>query len=343
MTEENTPDTINSEELVESMLIASRSVVRTCMQIRPSEHVLVVTDPECSEVGQSLYEAAAEVTDRVLLMMMPLTQKKGVEPPDPVAELMRQQDVVLIATKSSLTHSRARMNASRENARIASMPGITSEILAKGGMTADYGAMKKEISGLNALLRKRTMVKVRSPSGTDLAFTTGARWILEDNGICNRPGQITNLPTGKVFVLPKEGTANGKIVIDGSLDGVILDEPITLLVENGNVINISGGQHAENMISKMDSIRATVKTSQIDKVATLAEFGFGMNARSILSGSQLEDQVVRGSSYIAIGDNSSLGGTSKVGYQIRGVMLKPTVELEDVDLVVDGKVTARKR
>ena len=78
-------------------------------------------------------------------------------------------------------------------------------------MTADYGAMKKEISGLNSLLRKRTLVRVKSSSGTDFTFTTGARWILEDNGICNRPGQITNLPTGKVFVLPKEGARMGRL------------------------------------------------------------------------------------------------------------------------------------
>ena len=198
-----------SDDLSEAMLTAARSVVRTCMQIRPSEHVLVVTDPETSEVGRALYEATAEVTDRILLMMMPPSHKKGMEPPSPVAELMRQQDVVLLATKTSLTHTRARRNATRENARIASMPGITTEILSKGGMTADYGAMKKEISGLNTLLRKRTSGVVRTPGGTDLSFRTGARWVLEDSGICNRPGQITNLPAGKVFVLRKEGTANG--------------------------------------------------------------------------------------------------------------------------------------
>ena len=54
-----------SDELSEAMLTAARSVVRTCMQIRPSEHVLVVTDPETSEVGRALYEATAEVTDRI--------------------------------------------------------------------------------------------------------------------------------------------------------------------------------------------------------------------------------------------------------------------------------------
>ena len=45
----------------EAMLTAARSVVRTCMQVRPHEHVLVVTDPLTSEVGRSLYEAASEV------------------------------------------------------------------------------------------------------------------------------------------------------------------------------------------------------------------------------------------------------------------------------------------
>lgn len=332
-----------SDDLSEAMLTAARSVVRTCMQIRPSEHVLVVTDPETSEVGRALYEATAEVTDRILLMMMPPSHKKGMEPPSPVADLMRQQDVVLLATKTSLTHTRARRNATRGNARIASMPGITTEILSKGGMTADYGAMKKEISGLNPLLRKRTSVVVRSPGGTDLSFRTGARWVLEDSGICNRPGQITNLPAGKVFVLPKEGTANGKVVIDGSWEGHRLEEPLTLLIEDGVVIGTSGGEESEEITRVMDEARSRVRSSLIERVGTIAEFGFGMNPRSHISGNQLEDQVVRGSAYIAIGDNSALGGTASVGFQLRGVMSKPSVELEDVDLVVDGKITARKR
>ena len=56
MAEESLEISSDTDEMAEAMLTASRSVVRTCMQIRPSEHVLVVTDPECSEVGQSLYE-----------------------------------------------------------------------------------------------------------------------------------------------------------------------------------------------------------------------------------------------------------------------------------------------
>ena len=89
----------NSEEYAESMLTSARSVIRTCLQIRSFETVLIVTDPESSLIGRALYEASAEVTDRTLMMMMPTSYKKGSEPPDYVAELMRKQDVVILATK----------------------------------------------------------------------------------------------------------------------------------------------------------------------------------------------------------------------------------------------------
>ena len=39
-------------------------------------------------------------------------------------------------------------------------------------------------------------------------------------------------------------------MIDGSLDGEMLDEPVTLLVEEGNVIEISGGSVSEDLISR---------------------------------------------------------------------------------------------
>lgn len=124
MAEESDVSIGDDGEREEAMLTAARSVVRTCMQVRPHEHVLVVTDPSTADVGRSLYEAAAEVTDRILMMMMPRSHRQGNEPPASVGDLMRRQNVVLLATRNSLTHTRARITASQQGARIASMPGI---------------------------------------------------------------------------------------------------------------------------------------------------------------------------------------------------------------------------
>ena len=214
MSENRENEIKNSEEFVESMLTSARSIIRTCLQIRSFETILIVTDPESSVIGRALYEASAEVTDRTLMMMMPTSHKKGSEPPDYVAELMRKQDIVILATKSSMTHTKARINASRTGrTRIISMPGISEVMFSAGGMTADYNALQKELSGLTSLFRRKRDVKVTSPGGTDITFSIGAKWRTDDNGICNRPGQVMNLPSGRVFVFPKEETMNGTIAV----------------------------------------------------------------------------------------------------------------------------------
>ena len=337
-------NTGDSENDTESMLTSARSVIRTCLQIRPFEPVLIVTDPESSAIGRALYEAAAEVTDRTLMMMMPTSHKKGSEPPDYVAELMRNQDVVILATKSSLTHTKARINASRTGrTRIISMPGINENMFSIGGMTADYNALQKEISGLTSIFRRKRDVRVTSPGGTDIRFSIGAKWRTDDNGICNRPGQVMNLPSGRVFVFPKEDTMNGRIVIDGSWEGNLMQEPIVMEVENGIITNISESEISEKINSIFAEVSKPLNKSKAALVKTVAEFGFGMNSRAKVVGNLLEDQVVRGAAHFVLGDNSAYGGKNNIGLQMRGVILKPTIELQDIDLVKDGKIIARRK
>ena len=290
-----------------------------------------------------MYEASAEVTDRTLMMMMPTSHKKGSEPPDYVAELMRKQDVVILATKSSMTHTKARINASKTGrTRIISMPGISELMFSAGGMTADYNALQKELSGLTSLFRRKRDVKVTSPGGTNITFSIGAKWRTDDNGICNRPGQVMNLPSGRVFVFPKEETMNGTIVIDGSWEGKLIVEPIIMEIENGVVTNISESEFTEKINLTFDEVSKSLNKNKATIVKTVAEFGFGMNARAKVIGNLLEDQVVRGAAHFILGDNSAYGGKNNIGLQMRGVILKPTIELNDIDLVKDGKIVARR-
>jgi len=317
-------------------------VIRTCLQVRREEDVLVITDPETSEVGQALYEEAARVTDRILLVMMPPTQKPGKEPPLPVSDIMRKNRVIIIATKDSLTHTRARQQATKEGARIVSMPGIGRLSFESGGMTADYNALQREISGMGSVFRRKRRVRVKSSNGTDVEFLTGGRWILEDNGICNRPSQVSNLPAGKVFVLPKEESMNGTIVIDGSWEGRLLEEPISFQIKDGVVIEITGGKIAEDISSVFEVAKTGIRSSKRDKVWTVAEFGFGMNPKATEPvGNKVEDLVVRGSSYFGFGDNTHIGGTARVGIHLRGMIVKPEIMLEDSVIVDDGKITVR--
>ncbi len=228
---------LSIEEVAEQLKVSAQTVIKTCMDIRRGENVLIVCDPTTGDIGQALHEAANERSDRVLLIVMPKARHHGEEPPPPVTNLMRQQQVVIAPTRYSLTHTRAIRQSLRGGARIATMPGMTNEMFSRGGMSADFSLIKQKISGLGTYFRRRRIAKVTSEQGTDVTFEVNWReWKLDDNGICNRPKMLTNLPAGKAFIMPREGSMNGTIVIDGSWESNLVDEPITLIIENAMVM-----------------------------------------------------------------------------------------------------------
>ena len=64
---------------------------------------------------------------------------EAAEPPDAVAAAMLAADVVLAPTIQSISHTAARKAATEAGVRVASMPGVTEEMLARM-MDADMAA-----------------------------------------------------------------------------------------------------------------------------------------------------------------------------------------------------------
>ncbi len=337
--EKNLQDNPEDELPIEELLANSaKMVVETCMDIRRGENVLIVCDPTTGAIGQALHEATIKKSERVLLIVMPKAKHHGEEPPTPVANLMRQQQVVLAPTKYSLTHTRAVRQAVRDGARVATMPGITNDMFTHGGMSADFNKIKQRISNLGPYFRRRRIVNVKSKEGTDITFEVNWRdWKLDDNGICNRPRMLTNLPAGKAFILPREGTMNGILIIDGSWDSTLLDEKIELQIEDGMVVDVKGGQIAANIRQEFGEVAKKLRSKDRENVWTVAEFGFGMNDQARMGGNVLEDEKRLGTCYFSIGDNTTLGGSSAVGIHIPGVLTNPSVWLDDSQILQDGE------
>ena len=329
-------------EFSEKMAKSARTVIDTCMDLRRGENILIVCDPTTTEIGQALHDAASIRSDRVLLIVMPKGRHHGEEPPAPVANLMRQQQVVIAPTRYSLTHTRAVRQAIKDGSRVATMPGMTVEMFTEGGMTADFNIIKKNIGEMNAQLRRKRIVNVKSETGTNVTFEVNWReWKLDDNGICNRPRMVTNLPAGKIFTLPREGTMNGTIVIDGSWDSNLVDEPVVLQIENGLVVDVKGGTAAAQIRQTFGEAAKRLKSKEQENVWTIAEFGFGMNPHARLAGNVLEDEKRLGTAYFSIGDNTTLGGSAAVGIQISGVLESPSVWLDETVLFENGSFVVK--
>ena len=328
-------------DTVEKMARSARTVIDTCMDVRRGENILIICDPTTTEIGQSLHDAASLRSDRVLLVVMPKGRHHGDEPPAPVANLMRQQQVVIAPTRYSLTHTKAVRQAIKDGSRVATMPGMTVEMFTEGGMSADFNIIKKNIGEMSNLLRRKRIINVKSDTGTNVTFEVNWReWKLDDNGICNRPRMLTNLPAGKIFTLPREGTMNGTIVIDGSWDSDLVDEPVVLQIENGLVVDVKGGTAAAQIRQTFGEAAKRLKSKDQENVWTIAEFGFGMNPNARVAGNVLEDEKRLGTAYISIGDNTTLGGSAAVGIQISGVLERPSIWMDETLLFEEGQFVA---
>ena len=321
--------TMSDEEREEALKASAEMVVKTCMEIYRHENVLVVADPTTSEIGEALYLAASKISERVLMVVMPKGRHHGEEPPRPVADLMRQQEVILAPTRYSLTHTNARLAATRQKSRIATMPGMNVEMFTEGGMTADFDAIKANIAEVYGVLRRKKTLHVTSKGGTDVTFDVNWRdWNLDDSGICNRPGMVTNLPAGKIFISPKEKTMNGTIVVDGAWDADLLEEPMTISIENGTVIDVTGGSEAAHLRQVFRDAAAKMKSRERESIWDVSEFGIGMNPKARLRGNILEDEKVLGTCYFTIGVQT--GG----GARLVGVVQDTTIAVDGEELII---------
>ena len=132
----------------------AKNVMVSCLAVKPTEDVLIITDDSRLTIGTALYEGAKELGCEALLMVMKERELSGEEPPRTVAEAMKAADVVICPTAKSLTHTNAKIEAQKTGTRVATMPGITEEMFGAGAMTADYDEVLKLTGKVTELLTK---------------------------------------------------------------------------------------------------------------------------------------------------------------------------------------------
>ncbi|WP_231184769.1 aminopeptidase [Haladaptatus sp. DYF46] len=310
-----------------SMDDAARTAVEQCMALEADESCAIITDDKRWDIGKALYDTASGVTDDVTITRYPVGNQHGEEPPAAVAAAMAAADVVLAPTTKSLSHTRARGNANEEGARIATLPGITKEVMVTG-LAANYEAINRHCKDVLAQVEGAEEIRVTTEAGTDITFEPGDREWFDDTGLCHDPGDFTNLPAGEVFVSPEN--ANGKYVVDGTMrPHGLLDDGQTLEfeVEDGYVTEISDNEIREQVETAAEEVGRDAYN--------LAELGIGTNvAVSELVGSVLLDEKAGGTVHIAIGDDAGIGGDTDAPLHLDGIVRDPTVyaDGEEVEL-----------
>ncbi|MEM2004547.1 MAG: aminopeptidase [Zestosphaera sp.] len=314
-------------EIKETLLRAAETALTRCLRVRAGESLLVITDEPLRNIGLHLWLKARELGAEAVYVEIIPRSVHGEEPPKPVAEAMKASDVVVAPTSKSITHTVARKEAAEKGARVATMPGITEDIFIRT-MSVDYELVQRVTNAVADVLDEGREVRVVTDLGTDLTFSIEGRRARRSTGMLVNPGDWGNLPSGEAYIAPVEGTANGVVVVDGSMAGVgLLAQPIRIAFRDGVAARIEGDPEA----AKLNELLSRYG----DEARSLGEFGVGTNPGARVSGVVLEDEKAMGTIHIALGSNFDFGGRVKAPVHLDGIVMKPSV-------YVDGRLLMRE-
>ena len=143
-------------------------------------------------------------------------------------------------------------------------------------------------------------------------------------------GAFGNIPCGEAFIAPMEGTAQGTLVVDGSIAGIgLVPEPVELTVRDGHLTDAAGVAGAQLL---------ELLTEHGGDGTNVAELGIGTNECANLTGNILEDEKILGSAHVAFGASAAIGGTVQVPVHLDCVVMEPTVEIDGATIAQAGEL-----
>jgi len=292
-----------------------------CLGLKENEQTLIITDEHCQEIGEAFYRATKEKTEERYLLKVKEQKQGELKAPQLAEYLMKKPpDVIIIPTRNSYTHMKARERATKEGARVATLPGITKETF-KRTINIDYEKMRKEGTKLKEKMEKAEKAHIETESGTKLTLEISNR-IEEDLGQIKNPGEYGNLPSGEIFTAPEK--TNGKMIIDSMQE--IAKPKTKVYIQNGETREVEGDPEFKKKLWDHKNGRK------------IAEFGIGLNPKATITSNILEDEKVRGTCHIAFGKNTDFGGKIKSDIHWDAILFQPTIKLDNEKIMETGKL-----
>lgn len=285
------------------------------MGYRASEHLLIVTDTRTKPLARAFHKEVLKQGVITELALMPTRKMHGEEPPKHIGERLGETDLALLLTHMSLSHTKARKSASKKGVRMASLPGATYEML-KRAIPIDYTKLHQRASKLAGRFSRAKTIELRTKKGTKItAKITGRKGHIDDGLYVNK-GDFGNLPAGEACIGPVEGTANGRLIVDGTAPFLgRIKRPFEVVIKKGRAVYIENKR-----------LEAIVQKHGL-KGHNIAEIGIGLNPKARVTGKTLESEKALKTAHVALENNKSFGG--KVGCKIHLdlVILDPKIRL----------------
>ncbi|MBD3872564.1 MAG: aminopeptidase [Acidobacteria bacterium] len=324
---------------LERMILSARRAMVEVLELKPSDRVLVVQDPQCQKCSQAFFDAARAEGCTTTAYVLPDHGRPLKAMPEGMAATVEGQDVVINVMSGSSDEVPFRIEwltlLEELDLRVGHSPNIHEDMMDGGPMDVDYGLMVDRAERLIVALDEAVSVQITTPGGTDLTLDLQGRRFVTDVKITETE-KGCNLPCGEVYCAPVEDGADGVVVADGSIGGEgPPPSPVTLEVQAGRVTTVrcADPQWQERITQLLDTDTGA---------RTIAELGIGLNPKARLVGIMLEDEKAYRTAHIAFGSNIGMpGGVNESTTHIDYLVHRPTIVARSEDatdriIVEDG-------
>lgn len=306
-----------------------RILVEEIGGIGHGDDAVILTDETRLDISRVLAGALRSAGATAAITVIDYEIRGAVEPTSMATAVLCEADYGFVLTGNNITHTDVHREAQEAGTQISSMWGVSEDTFLHGPSPENYEEVDQRIRDIKGHLQGTSEVSIESKAGTDITFDVTDRPVLALGIKENDKTSAPDYPQGEVAVAPVEGTASGTVIVDVGVDVIgLVDEPIELEFEEGNVVSIRGGNEARELQRLVD---------QADKNATnLAEFAVGTNAEARLVDHIRETKKRLGTIHLAIGDNNTIGGTVKSNLHMDSIIANPTIRFDDRLIMDDG-------
>lgn len=337
------------------LLGCARIIIEQMAKVEENERVLILTDYKyaAKELANLMFEdALACGEESVKLLTTPPKETfssvsrariQGTLISSEIPEIAKASadaaDVIFFCL-SSYPPRQVRQNLVEKGKKVILMHLLSDELALKT-VPIDLSLLQRRFKKLEEMLPETEQAHLTSLEGTDIKFSLkGCKLTLLYDGICN-PGEFDSVPAGVIGALPIPDTANGVLVIDGSLSGYgLVRTPIKMTVEDGRITKIDGGPEA----TWLDRSMKRAISAGDENADRFAEFDIGLNPAAQVTfydGKLLEDERNLGGVNIGWGRNVHLGGPFGGQFHGDGIAMDVTMKLDGVTLMKNGVPTEK--
>ncbi|HCC33511.1 MAG TPA: leucyl aminopeptidase [Clostridiales bacterium] len=323
---------------------AAYVIVKDMVQVKEGESLLITVDSvnewrpaeEVAKAGQAL---GAKVM--VAWHSTPPGYGKVADPglPDPLVAAIPRTDAWVEFNNQWLLYSTPwEVAMNNGHTRNLFLGGLNTDQVVRCIGQLDMKAQTAFQNKVVSLTRKARQMRITTPAGTDVSFENDPTRPMTNELTAETPGP--HFLVGQIGWAPVEKTINGTIVFDGSFSGGgeadlgILKRPIQLVVKDGIITAIKGGEEAA-------ILRRWLEKLGDRRMYSLAHVCYGFNPGAKLTGLCTEDERVWGSTEWGFGYQGPMfkGALGEAAGHADGICLNSSVWLDGTQILAEGTVT----